>query len=134
MTYTIIPVPAVPNAALECVLNGLRAQLNFTTTDYGLFADIVYDGTPVANGQLCLDRTDLNLAVYKGLPDPLFFADLQGQTDPIYTGFNSRYLLIYGNPENSGGSVIPDNNFETPLILPGGLLDISFILDDTSLS
>lgn len=98
MSYTIVPVQPVANQTFLCVLDGLQAQITLTTTDYGLFADVIYNGAPVANGRLCLDRTDINPARYLGLPQALFFADLQGTSDPVYPGFGTRYVLVYGDP------------------------------------
>lgn len=98
MAYTIIPAQAVANQELSCILDGLTARITLTTTDYGLFADVLYDDVPVANGRLCLDRTDINPDRYRGLPQFLGFADLQGTSDPTFDGFGTRFVLIYGNP------------------------------------
>lgn len=98
MAYTVIPAQAVANQELSCILDGKLARINLTTTDYGLFADVLYDSVPVASGQLCLDRTDMNPNRYRGLPQFLGFADLQGATDPHFEGFGTRYLLLYGDP------------------------------------
>jgi hypothetical protein len=98
MPYVLIPVQPTPNQAFSCVLDDQRAQINLTTTDYGLFADVVYQGVPVSSGRLCEDRTDLNPDRYRGLPQFLGFVDLQGTSNPEYTGFGTRYLLIYGSP------------------------------------
>lgn len=106
MTYVVIPLPPQPNPNFSCVLDGLLAQFQLRTTDYGLFADVVYNGAPVATGRLCLDRTDINPNRYFGLPQGLFFVDTIGATDPVYTGFGTRYLLIYGDPSANGGTVV----------------------------
>lgn len=106
MSYQVIPVPAVPNPQFNCVLDGALAQISLLTTDYGLYANVTYDGVPVASGRLCLDRTDINPDRYRGLPQFLGFVDLQGTTDPVYTGFNTRYLLLYGEPAANGGTEI----------------------------
>lgn len=106
MTYQIIPVPVAPNASFTAVLDGQEADINLTTTDLGLFADVVYDGVPVINARLCLDRVDINVNRYTGLPQALFFADLQGITDPQWDGFNSRYVLVYGEPAANGGTTV----------------------------
>jgi hypothetical protein len=97
MTQVVIPLSATPNQTITAILDGAAAQITLTTTDYGLFADVLYDGVSVALGRLCLDRTDINPNRYLGLPQLLAFADLQGITDPVYTGFGSRYLLLYGD-------------------------------------
>lgn len=101
MAYTLIPAQAVPNQVLSCILDDTLARITLTTTDYGLFADVLYGGVPVSSGRLCLDRTDINPDRYRGLPQFLGFADLQGTSDPTFTGFGTRFVLIYGDPPGS---------------------------------
>ena len=96
MAYTNIPIQPRANQTFLCVLDGRTAQIALTTTDSGLFADVLYDGVPVANGRLCLDRTDINPARYRGLPQFLGFADLLGGDAPTWEGFGTRFLLLYG--------------------------------------
>ena len=98
MPYIIIPVQATANQEFACVLDNERAQIRLMTTDYGLFADVTYNGASVASGRLCEDRTDLNPDRYRGLPQWLGFVDTQGGSDPHFEGFGSRYFLIYGSP------------------------------------
>lgn len=105
MTYTVIPVQALANQSFSCVLDGQFAQISLTTTDYGLFADVLYNGVPVANARICLDRTDINPNRYFGMPQALMFVDTQGATDPTYTGFGTRYLLLYGDPAANSGTI-----------------------------
>jgi hypothetical protein len=104
MTYQIIPLPTTPNSSFNVVLDGQQATITLTTTDYGLFASVIYDGVSVANSRLCQDRNDINRLRYLEMPQALFFADLQGTTDPVYTGFNTRYVLVYGEPYLNGGT------------------------------
>lgn len=106
MTYAIVPLQPDANQTVSAVLDGQSAQITLTTTDYGLFADVVYNGVAVANARLCLDRTDINPNRYLGMPQGLFFVDTQGITDPVYTGFGTRYLLVYGDPASNGGTVV----------------------------
>jgi hypothetical protein len=98
MTFVSIPLAPVANQSFSCQLDGQNAQINLTDTDYGLFADVVYNGVAVALARLCLDRVDINANRYLGLPQSLLFVDLQGATDPDYTQFGTRYLLVYGTP------------------------------------
>lgn len=106
MAYTNIPAQPVANQTFNCILDGKQAQISLTTTDHGLYADVLYDGVPVANSRLCLDRTDINPDRYRGLPQGLFFVDLNGTADPVYTGFGTQFLLLYGDPSGSGGSTV----------------------------
>lgn len=99
MSWLQIPITQDANQTVSCSLDGRLAQITLMTTDEGLFADVIYDGVPVALARLCLDRTDINPNRYMGLPQMLCFADLQGETDPVAPGFNTRYLLLYGTPD-----------------------------------
>ena len=128
MTLIVIPIKATANQTASAVLDGQNAQITLMTTDYGLFADVTYAGVRVATGRLCLDRTDINSAKYLGLPQPPFFADLQGAADPQWEGFNTRYLLCYGTPPAGVPAPAPTLQFATE-----GHLDVDFILDKSIL-
>lgn len=106
MTYTIIPLQQQANQQFSCILDGQPAVIELETTDYGLFMSAACNGVSIASSRLCLDRTDINSARYLGLPQALFFADLQGQTDPVWTGFGTRYVLCYGDPQDNGGTTV----------------------------
>jgi hypothetical protein len=106
VSYIIIPVQQQANQSFSCILDGESAQITLETTDYGLFATVVYNGVPVATSRLCLDRTNINSAGYNGMPQALFFADTMDGSDPVWTGFGTRYLLCYGNPQDNGGTVV----------------------------
>lgn len=129
MSLVVIPIKATANQTASAVLDGSNAQITLTTTDFGLFADITYNGVRVATGRLCLDRTDINPAKYLGLPQPLFFADLQGASDPQWQGFGTRYLLCYGTPPSAASAPAP-----TLAIATEGHLDVDFVLDHSILA
>lgn len=106
MSFTEIPLQPTPNTTFTAPLGDGTGQFNLTTTDNGLFMDLVYEGAPVASGRLCLDRTNINTAPYLGLPLGLYFVDLRGTSDPTFDGFGTRYRLYYGDPEAEGGTTI----------------------------
>lgn len=107
MSYQVITPPALANQQFSCVLDNQTAQFTLTSTEDGLFADIVYNGVSIGAGRICLDRTNLNSAPYTGLPKGLYWVDLLGTSDPVYTGFGTQYLLLYGDPEDNGGVTYP---------------------------
>lgn len=100
MSFVSIPLQNTANQDLDTILDNVPVTINLKTTDYGLFIDVTYNGTQVVAGGLCRDRVDINRAKWLGMPSPLWFADLQGTTDPQFAGFNTRYLLCYGTPTN----------------------------------
>ncbi len=99
MALLSIPLSTDANQTISAILDGKLCQIGLTTTDYGLFASITYDGVSVARNAICQDRHNINRNTYLGMPEPLFFADLQGTSDPDASGFGTRYVLIYGNPD-----------------------------------
>lgn len=105
MTFVSIPLQNTANQSLDTTLDGLPVTINLKTTDYGLFADITYNGVQVVAAGLCRDRVDINRAKWLGMPSPLWFADLQGTADPQYVGFNTRYLLCYGDSTNEVSTI-----------------------------
>jgi hypothetical protein len=107
VSYQVIPVLPLAIQTFSCVLDNQTAQFTLTSTDGGLFADIVYNGVSIAAGRICLDRTNLNSSPYTGLPHGLFWVDLLGTSDPVYTGFGTQYLLLYGDPDDNGGVTYP---------------------------
>ena len=106
MSYIFIPLQQTPNQTFSCILDGQSAVIELETTDYGLFMTASYNGVSIASSRLCLDRTNINSAGYLGMPQALFFVDLQGNTDPVWTGFGTRYMLCYGNPQENGGTIV----------------------------
>jgi hypothetical protein len=101
MSLLQIPLSATDaNQSIQVVLDGSTAYIDLMTTDEGLFMTLTYGTTKIMDTRLCRDRTNLNPYTYLGLPQPLFFADLQGASDPEYADFNTRYLLLYGTPDS----------------------------------
>src|ERR1700680_5102847 len=90
-----IALQPVPSQTLNVVLAGQYCQISVYTTDLGLFLDLSIDGTAIATGNLCQDRNLLLTKVYLGFVGQLYFADVQGVGDPVYTGLGTRFLLFY---------------------------------------
>lgn len=102
MSYVEIPAQPEPTQTFLAQLDDGTAQITLTTTELGLFADVIYNGVPVAVGRLCLDRTNINTATYLGMPLGLYFVDLRGTSDPVATDIGTRYRLWYGDPAAEG--------------------------------
>lgn len=96
MTLRTVPLAATPHQSASVVL-GTR-NVDFTLRAYagGLYIDVVCDDVPVVAGQVCTDRTDLVArAAQLGFPDiALYFADLRGTTNPVWSEFGARYVLL----------------------------------------
>jgi hypothetical protein len=103
-----IPVQATPQQAFSVVLDELNVAIVIRTTQTGMYVDITADGVPLVTGRKAQDRTNLaTSARFRGFPGlQLYFVDLQGDTNPVWSGLGERYVLLYGVP--------PQTDADTP--------------------
>jgi hypothetical protein len=94
MTQTI-PLAAVPSQNFSITLGGQRCKFAIYQKTQGLFMDLSVDGAQVLTAMICRDRVSLVRYGYLGFVGALSFVDTQGASDPYYTGFSSRYDLVY---------------------------------------
>lgn len=90
-----IPLQAVPAQKLQAVLGGQNCQLNVYTRSSGLYVDLAINGAAISYSVLAQNLNPLVPTTYFGFAGNLLFVDTQGSSDPAYTGFGSRFLLIY---------------------------------------
>lgn len=96
MSLQTVPLVVTPNQSFSVVLNERDVGITLRTMQGALYADVVCNGVPICAGQLCLDRVPITpRAGYLGFPDlSLVFADLRGTSDPEWSDFGSRYVLL----------------------------------------
>lgn len=97
-TMLIVPTQPVPNQNFQVVLNGQQMTFNLSQTAFGLFMDVLLSGVAIITGQICLNQEPLVQQVYTGFSGELIFVDVQGTSDPVYTGLGSRFVLVYLEP------------------------------------
>lgn len=91
-----IALSPVPNQTVAFQASGHRVSLTLRTLPNGaLLADVVMDGSTIAAGRTCLDRTAIIRRAYVGFPGDLAFVDTQGTLDPAASGLGTRYLLAW---------------------------------------
>jgi hypothetical protein len=90
-----IPISAAPSQSLSAQLGGQQCQIKVYQKSTGVFLDLSVNNARVVTAKLCLDRVKLVRRKYLGFIGDLAFVDTQGRNDPDYTGFGSRYLLVY---------------------------------------
>ncbi|MFN1150040.1 phage baseplate plug family protein [Serratia liquefaciens] len=96
---------------LEIVLKPLKAQ-RFTVTlnnqaceirlaqrTTGLYIDMTVNSIPCLQGALCLNGNKIVRYGYLPFAGELFFADLEGNADPEWSGLGERFKLYYLAPE-----------------------------------
>jgi len=91
-----IPIQAVANQIVLCVLGGQNCQINIYLRNDSIFVDLNSNGTDMCIGCLALNAVPIDACnSYDGFQGNLYFIDTQGTDDPEYTGFNSRWVLVY---------------------------------------
>lgn len=90
-----VPLQPVPAQVSKVVLGGQNCQINIYQKPQGVFVDISADGVDVAVATIARDIDPLVSRTYTGFIGNLLFIDTQGNSDPGYTGFGSRFSLVY---------------------------------------
>ena len=96
----IVPIQPVANQSLQCQLNGQACTINLAQMAYGTFIAVYVGATLIQGGVICENLNRIIRDTYLGFSGDLAFVDTQGNSDPIYTGFGSRFLLVYFSPSD----------------------------------
>lgn len=91
----VIPVQPVPSQQLQVVLGNQNCQIAIYQKTQGLFVDLNSNGVDISTCTIAQNANPLNPIGYSGFQGNLIFVDMQGLTDPVYTGLGLRYQLVY---------------------------------------
>jgi len=91
-----VPLAAVPSQVCTVTLGGQRCIIEVDQKDVGsVYLSLTANGISIVNFRLCRDRVSLVRSGYLPFSGTLSFVDTQGTSDPDYSGFGSRYRLVY---------------------------------------
>lgn len=92
----LIPLQAVPSQTLAVTLARQPAQIAVRQNGDALYFDLLVGDKAIIRSRICLDRARLLLGTaYRGFVGDFAFVDLQGRSNPNFTGLGSRYQLYY---------------------------------------
>ena len=92
----IIPINDNPSQVLSVQLNNQDCTVNIYQKSTGLYLDLSVSGTLIIGGVLCQNLNRIVRDAYLGFIGDLMFQDMQGASDPYYSGgLGSRFLLCY---------------------------------------
>lgn len=94
----VIPLQPVPSQTITVNLAGQACQINVYTLTTGLYVDLLVNDALVIGGVIALNANVIVRSAYLGFIGDIAFLDTQGDTDPVYTGLGSRYILGYFSP------------------------------------
>ena len=95
--YTLmsnIPLRPIPSQLVPVTIAGQSCRVNVYQKDTGLYCDVIVDGVTILAGVVCLNGCKIKRNDYLGFAGELVFWDLQGKSDPDYTGLGSRFALM----------------------------------------
>lgn len=124
----VIPIQPVPSQQVLCVLAGQNCQISIYLRNSKIFVDLNSDGDNkclacLAHNAVALDSCNS----WDGFLGNLYFIDTQGNDDPEYTGFNTRWFLVYLFPDE-----LPKFNPSAAALQGISILTLSAELDVTS--
>lgn len=91
----IIPLQALPNQAVTVTIEQQLTQINVYQTIGGVFVDIYSENELIVSGVIAQNLNPIIRSLYLGYSGDFAFIDQQGDTDPVYTGLGTRYVLAY---------------------------------------
>lgn len=97
----VIPLQAAPVQNVMTVVAQQNCQIYLYQNYRGMFFDLNVNGEDVVNGIICENQNELVPIHYTGFEGNFVFLDTQGSSDPVYTGLNSRYFLVYITAEEN---------------------------------
>lgn len=86
-----------PSQTIRAVLGNQNCQLFLYQKTEGLFVDVAVENNTIVAAALALELVPIVCRTYAGFVGNLIFVDTQGNSDPHYSQFNSRYSLVYLN-------------------------------------
>lgn len=90
-----IPLQPIASQLTKVVLGGQNCQLFVYQKPQGVFVDVNVDGVDMTTTVIARDVVPLVCRDYTGFIGNIIFVDTQGSDDPDYTGFGSRFVLVY---------------------------------------
>jgi len=91
-----IPLQAVPNQTLGVTLARQTVNIALRQNGGSLYFDLALGDESIVITRICRDRQRLLLdAEYKGFQGEFIFVDTQGVDDPVWTGLDQRFALLY---------------------------------------
>lgn len=97
----LVPIQPLKSLVLQVNLNG--QVCNFAIYAKGvngskLYMDLAVNGTTILSCAICQNRVLMVRFKYLGFIGDLAWVDMQGVTDPVWSGLGTRYQLVYLAP------------------------------------
>lgn len=91
----VVPLSALPAQSLNIILGGQNCTVRVYQQANTLFMDLAVDQTVIFTGAPCLNRVNVKLYAYWAFAGALVLVDMEGESDPVWSGLGTRYVLAY---------------------------------------
>ena len=90
-----IPLQQTPAQSLKVKLANQNCEMRVYYRFGSTYLDLTVDGVVVCTGAICRNRQSVVQIANNAFQGSLFFLDMLGQSDPLYSGFGERWRLFY---------------------------------------
>lgn len=97
MAINIIPIRAVPAQTVQVALAGQPVTLYLRQLGGRQYISVSWAGTVLCETVLMVNRSAIIRAAYTGFVGDIAVYDTQGDDAPEYTGWGSRWLLLFND-------------------------------------
>lgn len=95
-TYRI-PLSQVPSQMVSVLLDGQPCTLELRLLGDRQYFSLSVNGTVICRNVLIVNLSRIVRAAYTGFIGDFAVIDTQGDEPPQYTGWNTRWLLVFSN-------------------------------------
>ena len=91
----IVPLQPLPSQVVNVTLAGQPTTVNVYEKTTGLYMDVYVNGSLIIGGVICNNADRIVRDAYLGFIGDFIWIDVQGVSDPVYTGIGTQYFLVY---------------------------------------
>lgn len=97
MAIVQIPLQPVPSQQVQVPLDGQPCVITLRQLGGRQYLSLSLQGVEICGNVLVQDRSAIVRAAYTGFVGDIAAVDTQGADAPQYTGWNSRWLLLFNS-------------------------------------
>jgi hypothetical protein len=90
-----IPLIAQVAQSIKIVLDEQACEIQIRERLGNLYMSMVVDGVESWNNYVCYNQQNIKPFTYMPFRGGLYFVDIEGDTDPVSSGLNTRYFLVF---------------------------------------
>jgi hypothetical protein len=98
MAKFLVPLKAIPSQSISIVLNGQPCVIDVRLLGARQYFSLSVNGVVICRNVLMVNLSRIVRAEYTGFIGDFAVVDTQGDEAPDYSGWGTRWLLLYFEP------------------------------------